>query len=1346
MRKRIFPVFSILLLFISLVAPGVQSVAAAEKEEKTYEDGEYKVPVRVLHADKDESSTMQNYVKDDKTSVTIEEGKAVVFITLTSANMIKDFEVSNGNTKVENDNEDEQERTYSFTVDHLDEITHGKIAVEVPGMYDATHDIRLQFDTDALPEVEDEKESEDGSESEDDGKTEDGNDSEDSPESGDVDESGDDSESTDEKDTEDGSESEDEKESGDDTESGDENASEDGSESEDENGSEDESESDDSSSEQKMYEDGKFSLDYTVDVAAMDRYMEKPAQLMIDEGNNEVTVRFNSQKYIANFEVEKDGKLVDATKQTVDDEYVDYVFTVDNLDAPLHSKVTVDTGRMIMPHEFNISFETSKLTEVKPDPNDLVDGTYDIDYKLLHETEDKASTAAGYVVTPAKLKVENGVKTVYFTITDHEAIKDFKLEQNGHLSSTKTVKVNEEKNTRLVAIEVEQLDAMLKAQFKVFVPAMNYEAEPYARVQFNPDSIKKSDGELPEVPTKPELEEKGTYTMNMRVLEEEGFTKSPVGNYIKMPIDLTVKDGANIVLLTLLNSDKVKDFKIERKAEAAQASLLTTDNLAKVTNSDYESVEVVQENKDENSRIISFAIDDLDGQVNALVSIEEDGVVTDHPVRLFFEENSIRESDGLPIEDPETPTEPEEPSEELDATNLAEGVYTLDYTFLEKGTADPSTMDGFTTGPAYVKVDEEGNQAIAMTFTNASMIKYFKINEKMAKALQEEEDERIVEFSVADLTAKQAGAVYVEVPGLYETEHEVDLVFDTDTLATVDSTDYPEDLIGEEEPENPEEGETPNEPEIPDEDLDPKNLVEGFYQLNYTFLEKGTDNPSSMDKFTSGPAHIKVDKNGVQTVAMTLTGSDMIKEFKVNGKVVKVLQEDEEESTRIVEFPVKDLTEKQAGAVSVEASGGYSAEYEVDLIFDTDSLASANDKDYPEDLIGEQEPEEPENPGEGETPTKPEKPSEDLDAKNLAAGVYTLDYTFLEKGKDTPSAMDNFTSGPAYVKVDNKGNQSVAMTLTGAKMIKQFEVNGKAVKVLQEDKEKETRVVEFSIKDLTKKQAGAVSVEVPGLYDTEHEVDLVFDTDTLATASEKDYPKDLIGGKKEPADPEDPKKEKITTNPEEPVNPELDPENLDAGEYQIDYTFLEKGKNTVSIMDGFTSGLANVKVDDKGNQFVAITFTSASYIKGFEVNGKSAKVLQADAKKDEMIVEFPVENLTKKQAAWVSVDVPGVYKTEHEVDLVFHTNTLDVLETYPTDENPEQTLKSSGNPEQDTTDDQVPGFDRNADGTSGDGKASGLNPKTADLNMTQIILLALLLTGSLIPLMIKLRRKMTAAK
>src|SRR5699024_10458750 len=367
MAKRFFPIFSIMLLLISLVAPGIQPVAAEEKEDKVYEDGEYDITAKALHADKDEASGAAGFI-DEAAKILIENGQIKLAISIPNNEMaeIKGLQIE-GIDPVKEETDDSV--IYTYALNELKEILNAQVQYEVESM-GMEHDVPLRFKLEGINEIpeqddedesseEDESEGNEGSEDKDESEgnedTEEGTDSE---ENEDIEDG---AESEDNEDTEEGAESEDNEDTEEGTDSEENEGTEDGNESEDNEGTEDDGESgdngssDDNSTEQKVYEDGEFKLDYTVDVPAMDRYMEKPAQLIIDEGENEVIIRFNTQQFIDKFEVEKDGKLVDAKRQAVDDDFVDYVFSVDDLAAPLHSKITIDAMGRTMEHEFNIT-------------------------------------------------------------------------------------------------------------------------------------------------------------------------------------------------------------------------------------------------------------------------------------------------------------------------------------------------------------------------------------------------------------------------------------------------------------------------------------------------------------------------------------------------------------------------------------------------------------------------------------------------------------------------------------------------------------------------------------------------------------------------------------------------------------------------------------------------------------------------------------------------------------------------------------------------------------------------------------------------------------------------------
>ncbi|MBO1912323.1 NEAT domain-containing protein, partial [Microvirga sp. 3-52] len=129
-----------------------------------YEDGEYDLPLTVLHATEDKESSMGRYLQNP--IVSIKDGQATVTVTLTSSNMIAAFQVENDgefiDTEVISENKEEDTRKVSFAVEDLNAITAAKVSVDTgrPDFGVMHHDVRLQFDTSEIPLAEEEPEEE----------------------------------------------------------------------------------------------------------------------------------------------------------------------------------------------------------------------------------------------------------------------------------------------------------------------------------------------------------------------------------------------------------------------------------------------------------------------------------------------------------------------------------------------------------------------------------------------------------------------------------------------------------------------------------------------------------------------------------------------------------------------------------------------------------------------------------------------------------------------------------------------------------------------------------------------------------------------------------------------------------------------------------------------------------------------------------------------------------------------------------------------------------------------------------------------------------------------------------
>lgn len=85
-------------------------------------------------------------------------------------------------------------------------------------------------------------------------------------------------------------------------------------------------------------------------------------------------------------------------------------------------------------------------------------------------------------------------------------------------------------------------------------------------------------------------------------------------------------------------------------------------------------------------------------------------------------------------------------------------------------------------------------------------------------------------------------------------------------------------------------------------------IADGTYQVPYEMKEKSSDNTSIADGYFVSPATLTVE-NGVQTITLTVTGSNYIKSLSTPAGAVSVVNEDTANETRTVSFRVDgDLT------------------------------------------------------------------------------------------------------------------------------------------------------------------------------------------------------------------------------------------------------------------------------------------------------------------------------------------------------------------------------------------------------------------------------------------------------
>jgi len=149
--KKIFSVVFLLFVvfYASLPASANNSLA----------DGTYTINYKVLKADNDSVSIANDYW-EKPAKLIVKNGKYFVQVRLNHSSWIKEFKVSNVDTKVISTDTSANKRVAQFEVDQVPDIVTSQIHVYIPeeefpgeGVYDSHYTIRLKFDQNSIKAV-----------------------------------------------------------------------------------------------------------------------------------------------------------------------------------------------------------------------------------------------------------------------------------------------------------------------------------------------------------------------------------------------------------------------------------------------------------------------------------------------------------------------------------------------------------------------------------------------------------------------------------------------------------------------------------------------------------------------------------------------------------------------------------------------------------------------------------------------------------------------------------------------------------------------------------------------------------------------------------------------------------------------------------------------------------------------------------------------------------------------------------------------------------------------------------------------------------------------------------------
>lgn len=238
--------------------------------------------------------------------------------------------------------------------------------------------------------------------------------------------------------------------------------------------------------------------DVSDEKSVTDQYVQDKAKIVVEDGKTFAYVTLTNTDWWQSLKVQTTQPGTFTDKNFVDAEVVSedvaaktkiVKFQVQDLSKVLNAKIHIivtgvpGLGAYDNNYDIRMKFDSSKI------PGVLKDGAYTIDYKALHADEDKASSMARFMETPASLTVKDGKKVVELTLTNNEQITAFQVEQGKEFVDATVVKTDVAANKRVVSFEVADFSKVVNAKATVFVAAANHTGNYDFRLSFDETSI-----------------------------------------------------------------------------------------------------------------------------------------------------------------------------------------------------------------------------------------------------------------------------------------------------------------------------------------------------------------------------------------------------------------------------------------------------------------------------------------------------------------------------------------------------------------------------------------------------------------------------------------------------------------------------------------------------------------------------------------------------------------------------------------------------------------------------------------------------------------------------------------
>ncbi|TQR39515.1 hypothetical protein C7Y47_00235 [Lysinibacillus sphaericus] len=543
----------------------------------------------------------------------------------------------------------------------------------------------------------------------------------------------------------------------------------------------------------------------------MNSYVDKKATVKHKDGQYtvDITVPKEYKTWYQDFKVESGGELKAAIGKITDMSDNDiYTFVVDQYEETIKAWVDVYIPALSYDHDYIVYLAISNVAEIDrvceeaPDQPDQSEQPEQPKQPDQPDQPDQPGQNTDEVITenvPFTFLTDNKSYDSYFksyiNYADLATVGEEKyayIKLTGHTYAFTTLKVGNEngEDVKIVSSEGEgkslvrvikvKLDANLKAT--VIMSGENYPATSFT-FDFTP--VKETVVYLPE-----------HFNKNNQIIE---FGLTPVnsgapahtiiGLLLGQAYATKTADNKIAVTMNLVVNDTMKGLSVQ------QGNKTVAEWTAGSTKSEGTAKNVIKFTVDSLENLAFTLTTERNGTASTMSATVEKVLLTGEIAKQeesSSEGNTNGSESGSGENNNNSNTDGNNNSNTVNTEQSTNGLYTVNFTFLNESGTGSSIMNTYVDSQAYV-VKNGSSYQVQLTLKNSSWITGFTVNGSTPSTISDTNDVRVVQFTVSSLSKLQNAWVKVDIADLnYHHNYNILLKFDEASLSKINnSTTFP---------------------------------------------------------------------------------------------------------------------------------------------------------------------------------------------------------------------------------------------------------------------------------------------------------------------------------------------------------------------------------------------------------------------------------------------------------------------------------------------------------------------------------------------------------------------------